>query len=535
MTIKSRIYLLDTTLRDGAQTPGLDFSLDEKRHIAAMLDDFGIDYIEGGYPGANPIDTAFFETNPLSHATFTAFGMTKRVGWSVENDPGLQSLTQSAAPAICYVAKSWDKQVEKALGITLDENLQAITQSVHAALEANKEAIVDCEHFFDGYKSNHEFAIKCVSAALGAGARWVVLCDTNGGTMPQDIGTIISELIDALPGDNVGDRLGIHAHNDTEQAVANSLVAISAGVRQVQGTLNGIGERCGNCNLISLIPTLMLKPAYKDAYEVGISAEKLAKITEMSRAFEHIINRRPHRQSPYVGSSAFATKAGIHASAIRKDPTSYEHIEPELVGNQRQIMVSQQAGKSNLLDALEKMKINVDKTDQRLDMLLAEVKQREAIGYAYDGAAASFYLLARKMLGTLPDYFKVISYRSMVERRIDAKGSEKDVSEAVVKISVDGNVLMSVAESDSGPINALDQAMRKDLGQYNVRLSDLELVDFKVRIMNGGTDAVTRVLVESRNAEDTRWFTVGVSPNIIKASFEALKDSIVYHLLQTEV
>jgi len=526
---KDRLYLFDTTLRDGAQTAGIEFSLEDKISICRLLEELGVDYIEGGYPGANPVDTAFFETRRTKAAKFTAFGMTKRAGRSASNDPGVQALLNSRADAVCFVAKTWDHQVEVALEITLAENLANLSETIAAAVAAGKEALVDCEHFFDGYKANPDYALACVQTALDAGARWVVLCDTNGGTMPSEVRDIVTRVIETAP----GDRLGIHAHDDTGQAVANTLSAVEAGVRQIQGTLNGLGERCGNANLITIIPTLVLKPHFADRFETGIDATRLQRLTQISRAFDDRLNRAPLRQSPYVGASAFATKAGIHASALLKDFSSYEHVPPESVGNERSIMVSQQAGKSNLLTALARHGIHLAKDDSRLEKLLATVKDRESRGYSYDGADASFAVLAHEVLGTLPSYFHVENYRASVERRHNAQGEEITVTEAVVKIRVEGELLMSVAEGN-GPINALDLAMRKDLGKYSSRIHDLELVDFKVRILDGGTGAVTRVLVESGDSTGERWYTIGVSPNIIDASFEALYESITYKLLKTE-
>ncbi len=526
---KDRLYIFDTTLRDGAQTAGIEFSLEDKIVIGRLIEELGVDYIEGGFPGANVVDTEFFAEKRTRSATFTAFGMTKRAGRSVGNDPGLQSLIGSAADAVCFVAKSWDRQVEMALGITLEENLASLAESVSAAAASKREVLVDLEHFFDGYKANAAYALQCVTTALGAGARWVVLCDTNGGTMPSEV----EDIVTAVRGVAKGENLGIHAHDDTGQAVANTLAAVRAGVRQIQGTLNGIGERCGNANLVTIIPTLMLKPAFSDHLEVGITPQQLARITGISRRFDVLLNRGSFRQAPYVGASAFATKAGIHASAIAKDVSSYEHVPPESVGNQRNVMVSQQAGKSNLIAALARHGIAIGKDDPRLDTLLREVKERESRGYAYDGADASFSVLAHSLLGTLPDFFSVESYRTSVERRHDARGQQVTVTEAVVKIRIDDEILMSVAEGN-GPVNALDVALRKDLGKYSDRIADLELVDFKVRILDGGTGAVTRVLVESRDGTGERWYTVGVSPNIIDASFEALYESITYKLMKTE-
>ena len=525
---KERLYLFDTTLRDGAQTNGVDFSVEDKVLIAGLLDQLGVDYVEGGYPGANPTDTRFFSEKRTSRAKFTAFGMTKRAGVSLSNDPGVNTLLASASDAICFVAKSWDYQVKVALGATEEENLEGIRQSVEAAVKAGKEALVDCEHFFDGYKANPAYALACAKTAYDAGARWVVLCETNGGTLPEEVEAIVREVSKAIP----GDHLGVHAHNDTEQAVANSLAAIRGGARQIQGTLNGIGERCGNANLTSIIPTLMLKPAYADRFEIGVSPEGLKGLTALSHRFDEIVNRAPNRQAPYVGASAFATKAGIHASAIVKDPSTYEHVKPELVGNHRRVLVSDQAGRSNLLAELSRLGITVDKGDRRLDALLAEVKEREAVGYSYEGADASFELLARRTLGGVPDYFTVESFHVTVERRFNAVGKQISVSEAVVKLIVGGVRLLTVEEGN-GPVNALDRALRKDLGVYQDIISDLELIDYKVRILNGGTEAVTRVLIETRDGNGESWMTIGVSENVVDASFEALHDSIVYKLIKS--
>ena len=503
---REKIYLFDTTLRDGQQTPGIDFSVEDKISIAAMLDEFGLDYVEGGYPGANPTDTAFFAKRRTQKASFVAFGMTKRAGISASNDPGLTQLIQAKSDAVCLVAKSWDYHVKVALGCTNDENLESIRDSVRAVVEAGKLAMVDCEHFFDGYKANPTYALACAKTAYDAGARWVVLCDTNGGTQPPEIRDIIAAVIaSGIPGSS----LGIHAHNDTGQAVANSLAAVETGVRQIQGTLNGIGERCGNADLVTIIPTLCLKDSYSSRFETSIDREKLVGLTRLSRAFDELLNRSPNHQSPYVGGSAFATKAGIHASALLKDP----------------------GGKANFINELKRRGIRVEKDDPKLDTLISIVKEREASGYAYEGADASFELLAQRRLTSVPDFFQVESFRVMIERRFDSHGRLKTVSEAVVKTIIDGETLMSVAEGD-GPVNALDIALRKDLGKYQHEIGDLELADYKVRILNGGTEAITRVLIESTDASGARWWTVGVSENIIDASFQALMDSIVYKLMK---
>jgi len=528
---RERLYLFDTTLRDGAQTQGVDFSVADKERIARLLDELGIDYVEGGYPGANQTDTEFFGAPPkLAHATLTAFGMTKRAGRSISNDPGFQAVVQSSARAVCLVAKSWDYHVRIALGISNEENLESVADSVKAVVASGREPMIDCEHFFDGYKGNRAYALAVAKTAYDAGARWVVLCDTKGGTLPHEVERIVTDVGKVVP----GSHLGIHTHNDTENAVANALAAVRAGARQIQGALNGLGERCGNANLVSIIPTLLLKSEYADRFETAVTAERLRRLVHASRLLDEILNRAPNRQAPYVGESAFATKAGIHASAILKEPETYEHVPPESVGNRRRVLVSNQAGKSNILAELERLGIDVGKDDPRVGELLTEVKNREAMGYAYEGADASFELLARRLLGDVPQYFTVDSFRVMVERRHNALGRLVTVSEATVKVFIDGAEapIWSVAEGN-GPVNALDNALRKDLGQYQVLIQPLELVDYKVRILTGGTEAVTRVLIESHDrSTGDRWFTVGVSPNIVDASFEALVDSINYKLFR---
>jgi len=524
---RERLYLFDTTLRDGAQTTGVDFTLEDKLKIAALLDTLGIDYVEGGYPGANPTDTALFGAPRRLNATFTAFGMTKRAGRSAANDPGVAALLDAEADAICFVAKAWDYHVHVALGCTLEENLEGISDSVSAAKARGREVLVDCEHFFDGFKANRDYALACARTAYEAGARWVVLCDTNGGTLPEEIEAIVRDVTAVVP----GDHLGIHAHNDTEQAVANSLAAVRAGCRQVQGTLNGLGERCGNANLTSLIPTLLLKPTYADRFAIGVTREQLTQLTKVSRQLDELINRPPNRHAPYVGASAFATKAGIHASAVLKEPETYEHVPPETVGNRRHVLVSEQAGKSNVLAELERVGLTVAKDDPRVARILDEVKERESLGYAYEGADASFFLLAKRVMGEVPAFFTVERFKVNVERRYNAMGDLVTFSEATVKVKVGDEVMISAAEGN-GPVNALDAALRKDLGRYQRFIEDLELVDFRVRILNGGTGAVTRVLIESRDGAGETWTTVGVSANIIDASFQALTDSITYKLVK---
>jgi 2-isopropylmalate synthase len=525
---RERLYLFDTTLRDGAQTNGVDFTLADKLAIAGMLDELGIDYVEGGYPGANPTDTELFASDHDLKTTFTAFGMTRRPGRSASNDPGLAVLLDAHADAICFVAKSWDYHVRVALETTDEENLASIRDSVQAAKVKGKEVLLDCEHFFDGYKANPQYALACAKAAYEEGARWVVLCDTNGGTLPHDVERIVTDVCKAIPGDHVG----IHAHNDTEQAVANSFAAVRAGARQIQGTLNGLGERCGNANLVSIIPTLKLKPDFADKFEIGVSDAALKKLSQVSHALDERLNRASNRHAPYVGDSAFATKAGIHASAILKDPATYEHVAPAGVGNKRKVLVSEQAGKSNVLAELERIGIKADKDDPRIGRLLDIVKERETIGYAYEAADASFELLARRTLGKVPDYFDVTQFDVNVEQRYNAKGEQVTVAMAVVKVKVGEDNMISAAEGN-GPVNALDLALRKDLGKYQKYIAGLTLSDFRVRILNSGTEAVTRVLIESEDEAGERWTTVGVSPNIIDASFQALMDSIIFKLVKS--
>lgn len=525
---KERLYLFDTTLRDGAQMHGVDFTLADKLKVMRLLDELGIDYIEAGYPGANPTDTSLFAEDRRTKAKLTAFGMTKRAGRSASNDPGLATVLAANADAICLVAKSSAFQVKVALETTPEENLASIRDSVIAAKETGREVLIDCEHFFDGYKEDPDFALACARVACEAGARWVVLCDTNGGTLPHEVERIVGEVVKVIPGDHVG----IHAHNDTEQAVANSLAAVRAGARQIQGTLNGVGERCGNANLCSIIPTLMLKQDFAVRFDIGVKPAALRQLSQVSRSLDEMLNRAPDRHAPYVGDSAFTTKTGIHASAILKDPTTYEHVPPESVGNRRKVLISDQSGRSNVLAELERIGVSVDKNDPRVPHLLEEVKEREARGYAYESADASFALLARRMLGKVPQYFDVEQFDVSVEQRYNAVGKRVTVSMAVVKVKVDGETMISAAEGN-GPVNALDVALRKDLGKYQPYINSLQLTDYRVRILDGGTGAVTRVLIESEDETGDRWTTVGVSPNIIDASFQALVDSITWKLLKS--
>ena len=533
---KERLYLFDTTLRDGQQTQGVQFSTPDKRRIAAALDALGVDYIEGGWPGANPTDSEFFDAPPKTRATLLAFGMTKRAGRSAENDEVLAGVLNAGTKAVCLVGKSHEFHVRTALGIELDENVQNIEASVALLVAKGREALFDAEHFFDGYKADPAYALRCLHAALGAGARWIVLCDTNGGSMPHEVHRIVSEVIAAgIP----GDKLGIHTHDDTGQAVANSLAAVMAGARQIQGTLNGLGERCGNANLTTLIPTLLLKEPFASRFETGVTTAALANLTRVSRLLDDILNRVPSRAAPYVGASAFAHKAGLHASAIAKDPRTYEHIDPSIVGNERVIPMSNQAGQSNLRLRLKDAGLDVASGDPALARILDAVKERESLGYAYDGAQASFELLARAELKQLPATFEVERYRVISERRRNAVGQVVVESEAVVTVQLPGGVKRTSYfknehpqdMQDDGPVNALWQALKSDLGPFQARIDRMKLVDFKVSITNGGTEAVTRVIIDFQDDDGRRWATVGVSANIVDASFEALLDGVVWALV----
>ncbi len=525
--IKEKLYIFDTTLRDGAQTQGVDFSIDDKLKIAEALASLGVDYIEGGWPGANPTDTEFFQKKiNLKNSILTAFGMTKKSGRSAENDPGLSALLNSNTPAICLVGKSWDFHVDVALGISKEENLENIKESTKHFVKEKKEFMFDAEHFFDGFKNNKDYAILCIKSAYENGARWIVLCDTNGGTLPNEVEAIVKEVTKHVPGNS----LGIHAHNDTGNAVANSLAAVTSGVRQIQGTINGLGERCGNANLMSIIPTIHLKDNFSKKYTTNIKPENINKLTQCSRLLDEILNRKPNQHLPYVGAAAFSHKGGLHVSAVQKDPKTYEHIKPELVGNVRNIVISDQAGKSNIISRLKSIGVNFKENDPKIKKLLEEVKDREFIGYSYDGADASFELLARRIMGEIPRYISINEYDVTVKK--DKSGNI--ISSAKAQLEVDKKIILCEGEGN-GPVNALDNAIRNNvdkLAKYSKYLKDLKLVDYKVRILNTGTEAVTRVSIESTDSSGKNWFTIGVSANIIEASFKALIDSLDYKLFK---
>ncbi|EYD76745.1 (R)-citramalate synthase [Rubellimicrobium mesophilum DSM 19309] len=534
----ARLFLYDTTLRDGAQTQGVQFTTAEKTRIANILDALGLDYIEGGWPGANPTDSDFFDAAPQTRATMTAFGMTKRSGRSADNDDVLAAVLNANTPAVCLVGKSHEFHVRTALGIPLDENVENIRASFAHLKAKGREALFDAEHFFDGYRADPAYALACLHAAHGEGARWIVLCDTNGGTLPGEVRATIEAVIQSgIPGEN----LGIHTHDDTGHAVANSLAAVEAGARQIQGTLNGLGERCGNANLVTLIPTLLLKEPFASRLQTNVTEDALKGLLKASRTLDDILNRVPAKQAPYVGHSAFAHKAGLHASAIAKDPSTYEHVDPASVGNSRIVPMSNQAGQSNLRQRLREAGIEVEANDPRLSRILDTVKEREAKGYAYDTAQASFELLARDALGLLPRYFDVERYRVISERRRNAKGQVVTVSEAVVTIQIGAKRITSFHENhhtpdegDAGPVHALSRALAADLGPLQGYIEDMRLTDFAVRIVGSGTEAVTRVVIDSEDDTGRQWTTVGVSGNIIDASFDALIDAITWKLVQDD-
>jgi 2-isopropylmalate synthase len=524
---KEKLYIFDTTLRDGAQTQGVDFSLDDKEKISVALDDLGVDYIEGGWPGANPTDTEFFQKkHNFKNAKLTSFGMTKKTGRSANNDPGLSALMNSKTSSVCLVGKSWDFHVDVALGISNEENLENISESTKLFVKEKKEFMFDAEHFFDGYKANPKYAISCIKAAFDHGARWIVLCDTNGGTLPHEVTKIVNEVSKVIPGKN----LGIHAHNDTGNAVANSLSAVLAGVRHIQGTINGLGERCGNANLMSLIPTFYLKKDFSEKFEINIKPNNIKNLTQCSRLLDEILNRKPNKHLPYVGAAAFSHKGGLHVSAVQKNPKTYEHIDPEEVGNSRNIVISDQAGKSNIISRLKTIGIDFKNDDPKIKKLLDEVKDREFIGYSYDGADASFELLARRIMGEIPRYILINEYDVSVKKN----SAGKIISLAKAHLEVDGKKIVCEGVGN-GPVNALDNAIRQNidkLNKYSKYLKDLKLVDYKVRILNTGTEAVTRVSIESTDSNGKNWFTIGVSANIIDASFKALVDSLDYKLFK---
>lgn len=520
--MKERIYLYDSTLRDGGQTSTINFSANDKRKIAIKLDQLNIDYIEGGWPGANQTDNDFFSNLPkLTKSRFTAFGMTTRQSVNASEDKSLAKLISSNVSAVCIVGKAWDFHLKNALNITEEQNFTMISDSISHIVKSGKEAIFDAEHFFDGYKSNPTFSLKCLESAYNSGARWVVLCDTNGGTLPDEIYEIILEVKKTIPNIN----LGIHCHNDSGLAVANSIAAVQAGVRQVQGTLNGLGERCGNANLITLIPNLTLKMGF----DVGIEENKLQNLCQISYFLDDLLHKSRDNFAPFVGKFAFAHKGGLHVSAINKNSKSYEHIQPELIGNKRRIMMSDQAGRSNVISKIKEIGLDIDDKNTIINNLVEEVKLLESKGYAYDNADASFEILVKRSLNIIPNYFQLKSFKVFDE--LKNLTDKNIISQAEISIIIDGQEQEAKADG-RGPVNALDKALRSVLAKKYPILDDISLSDYKVTILDSsdGTKAKTRVEIRSKDKSGLEWTTIGVSQNIVEASFKALRDSINYRL-----
>jgi 2-isopropylmalate synthase len=515
----SHLKLYDTTLRDGAQREGLSFSVNDKLKIVRELDKLGLHYIEGGWPGSNPKDIDFFKQVrqlPLKTATVVAFGSTRRKKTSPEKDANLQALIKAGTKTVCIFGKSWDVHVTNALQTSLEENLKMIEESIAFLKSHGLEVIYDAEHFFDGFKKSGEYAMQTIKRAEEAGADCIVLCDTNGGTLPLEIGEIIREVKQRIK-----TPLGIHAHDDIECAVASSLVAVQEGVEQVQGTINGYGERCGNANLCSIIPTLVLKMNIE-----CISREQLRLLTEVSHFVSEVANVTPDAHQPYVGQSAFAHKGGVHVSALERQQ-AYEHINPDLVGNIQRVVVSELAGKSTIVLKARELGIDLSRQPDKVTAILNRIKGLEHVGYHFEAADGSFEILLRKSLGMYPVFFKLESFRVIMEKRED--GSIE--TEATIKLHVRGKRVIATAEGN-GPVNALDRALRQAIGQVYPALKDIQLSDYKVRVLDEkkGTAAVTRVLIETSDGEKT-WGTIGVSENIIEASWQALVDSIEFGLI----
>lgn len=518
------VEIYDTTLRDGAQTEGISFSVEDKLRITEKLDELGVHYIEGGWPGSNPKDLEYFKRARklhLENSKVVAFGSTHRPRNKVDEDHNILSLLNSKVNIITIFGKTWDFHVKEALKIPLEENLDIIYNSI-AYLKKHVETVFfDAEHFFDGYKDNPQFSMKCLLAAQDAGADCIILCDTNGGTLPSDLEAVIKKIKD-----EIHTPLGIHAHNDSECAVANSIIAVENGISHVQGTINGLGERCGNANLCSVIPNLQIKLGID-----CISQEQLKRLREVSRFINEIANIRHFKRQPFVGDSAFAHKAGIHVSAIRKRPETYEHIRPELVGNSQRVLISDLAGKSNILRKAEEFGIQLDPDSAQVQEIVNKLKNLENEGFQFEAAEASFELLMKKALGLHRRFFDLIGFRTIVEKR---KEGEEPISEATIMLKVDGHIEHTAAIGN-GPVNAIDNALRKALDKFYPQLKNVKLHDYKVRVLTAGkgTAAKVRVLIESGD-DKSRWNTVGVSENIIEASYQALVDSIEYKLLKEE-
>jgi len=518
------LKLYDTTLRDGTQAEDINFSVEDKVRIAQKLDELGIHYIEGGWPGSNPRDIQFFKAIKsvrLNFSKIVAFGSTRKAGNKVHNDPNIKALLQADTPAITIFGKTWDMHVKEALRISLEENLELISDSVRYLKKNADEVFYDAEHFFDGYKAKPDYAIKTLRAAQDAKADCIVLCDTNGGTLPHEIVQIIKDVRR-----HIKTPLGIHSHNDSETAVANSIIAVKEGISHVQGTINGFGERCGNANLCSIIPNLKLKMGID-----CISSEQMKKLRETARFIYELANLTHNKHQPYVGDSAFAHKGGIHVSAVMKRPDTYEHIKPELVGNHQRVLVSDLSGRSNIIYKAEEFGIDINSKDPVVQKILAALKELEHQGFQYEGAEGSFELLMQKALKSRKRYFRLLGFRVIDEKK---KEDELPHSEATIKLEVDGKVEHTASEGN-GPVNALDNALRKALEKFYPNLKEVRLIDFKVRVISAGkgTAASVRVLVESGDGKE-KWGTVGVSENVIEASWQALVDSLEYKLYREE-
>jgi len=522
----TRIDIYDTTLRDGSQGEGISFSVEDKMKIARRLDAFGIDYIEGGWPGSNPKDIEFFarmKSVTLTHAKLAAFGSTRRPNRKASEDPMLLQLLEAETPVITFVGKSWDFHVTEALRLPLEENLAMIADTVQFFKGHGREVIFDAEHFFDGWKCNPEYAGLCLKAALDAGVDCIALCDTNGGSLPDAIAYIVEEVVTQFP----GGRFAIHTHNDAECGVANSLIAVQTGAMQVQGTINGLGERTGNANLTSIMPALALKMGYDLA-----CAPHMAELSELSSYIDEIANVPPKMSAAYVGRSAFAHKAGLHVDALRKNPETYIHLNPALVGNENRILISEHSGSSTILEKLSKSGLELRKDSPEVKEILKQVTALEHQGYSFEGAEASFDLLVKKATGTYRRLFELVGYRVIVEKRADDREA---ITEATLKLRIAGQEILTVAEGD-GPVNALDNALRLALTAHYPELANIHLTDFKVRVLNvkEGTAAQVRTVVDSADAGEV-WSTVGVSTNIIDASWHAVVDSIEYGLLRKKM
>ncbi len=525
MNSPKKILIYDTTLRDGTQAEDISVTVNDKIKIAKKLDEMYFDYIEGGWPGSNPKDMDFFNAmkkEKLSFSKLVAFGSTHRADLTPDKDPNINALLSSGVSVVTIFGKTWDFHVTDALGISLERNLEIIYNTIEYLKKYVDEVIYDAEHFFDGYKKNKEYAIKTLKAAQDAGADWIVLCDTNGGTLTFELEEIIKEVKEEING-----KMGIHTHNDTDLAVANSLYAVKHGATMVQGTINGFGERCGNANLCSVIPNLILKMGF----DCLNGYDSLKKITYLSRYVNEILNKRHNRHQPYVGTSAFTHKGGIHVSAVRKAPETYEHINPELVGNKRKIVISDLSGKSNVLSKAEELGLKIDMDSELAKEVLKQIKDLENKGFQFEGADASFEILVRKAAGVYKPFFELIGFRVIDEKR---KGDKEPIAEATIMIKVN-DIIEHTASIGDGPVNALDNAMRKALKKIYPEIESVKLSDYKVRILSSeqGTAALTRVLIESEDEED-KWTTVGVSQNIIEASWQALVDSIEYKLLKEQ-